>query len=388
MKAKLGLLAFAASVALSIAHAENTAAVNDVLKLKEAGFADDAIVAFIKGKNLNYDLSADEAIALSKRGVSTAVLSAMMASGAPAVPAASAPATVPATATQPAAVYNPPQPAVYTVPQPAAAPVVIQPAVAQPPLSADAAYFYQELSPYGRWILVENNQWCWQPTVVAGSPGWRPYWDNGRWVYTDQGWYWSSDYAWGWAAFHYGRWHLHPHHGWVWFPDQTWGPAWVAWRSSGDYCGWAPLPPGAVYDSAHAAFVFGGKRVGVAFDFGLNEAHFSFCLMKDIGSPGLHHLREEETRTVFRHSAVVVGYNTVVIKGEDHPRVINRGIEVERVTTVRGRPVETVRIQDIRTPVAPGRAPERFDPKEKTIDVYRPKVGGHDDRDHHSWFGH
>ena len=26
---------------------------------------------------------------------------------------------------------------------------------------------------------------------------------------------------------------------------RRWGPAWVAWRSSDDYIGWAPLPPEA-----------------------------------------------------------------------------------------------------------------------------------------------
>jgi hypothetical protein len=371
MNAKAGFFALALAAALNVAQAANTAAVNDVLKLKAAGFNDDAIVAFIQGKNLNYELSADEAIALARQGVPSRVLNAMMASGAAATPAPYVPA----------AVYTPASPTVYTVPQPQPAPTVVQPAL--PP---DAAYFYQELSPHGRWILAEDSQWFWQPTVAINNPAWRPYWDNGRWVYTDQGWYWSSDYPWGWAAFHYGRWQLHPHHGWVWLPDHVWGPAWVAWRSGGDYCGWAPLPPGAVYDSARASFVFRGKRVGVEFDFGLNDAHFSFCFVKDMGSSGLRHIREEEEHAVFRRSAIIAGYNVVTIKGEDHPRIVNRGIEVERVTTSRGRPVEAVRIQDLRKPVAVGRAPERFDPKEKTIDVYRPKVGGHDGHDKKSWW--
>ena len=32
-------------------------------------------------------------------------------------------------------------------------------------------------------------------------------------------------------------------YGWCWAPDTVWGPSWVTWRYSGDYCGWAPLPP-------------------------------------------------------------------------------------------------------------------------------------------------
>ncbi len=391
MKAKMSLLVLAMSAAFNLAHAANTAAINDTVKLKQAGFNDDAIIAFIKGKNLNYDISADEAVTLARQGVvSQTVLNAMMASGAGAAPvaapgAASTPVPyAPAAPVQPAAA---PQPAVYTVPQPQVMPAMIQPAVIQPALSPEAAYFHQELSPHGRWMLVEDNQWCWQPTVVNANPAWRPYWDNGQWMYTDQGWYWSSNYPWGWATFHYGRWNLHPHHGWVWFPDQVWGPAWVAWRSGGDYCGWAPLPTGAVYDSAAATFIYRGKRVGVGFDFGLNDAHFSFCFVKDMGNPGLRRFREEEEHAIFRRTSVITDYKVVVVKGEAHPRIVNRGIEVERVTTVRGRVVEPVRIQDLRTPVSVGHAPERFDAKEKTIDVYRPKVGGHDDDRKKSWWG-
>ena len=44
--------------------------------------------------------------------------------------------------------------------------------------------------------------------------------------------------------FHYGRWNYETSVGWYWVPDYDWGPAWVAWRGSGDYYGWAPLSPG------------------------------------------------------------------------------------------------------------------------------------------------
>ena len=360
MKTQFHFLTFALSVAASLAQAGNTDAVNDILKLKGSGFNDDAIVSFIKGKNINYDLSADDVIALSKQGVAPAVLNAMMSNGTTAVEALTA-------APQPVAATQPVADAVF---QSQAMPVVTQPAL--PP---DAAYFYQELSPYGRWILAEDNQWYWQPTVLVNNPTWRPYLDNGHWVNTDHGWYWSSDYAWGWAAFHYGRWQLHPHHGWMWFPDQVWGPAWVAWRSGGNYCGWAPLPPGAVYDSANATFIFRGKRVGVEFDFGLDFNHFSFCLSSDMGRPTPSHFRPEESRDIFSRTTPATRYEAVPVKGEARSRVVNRGFEAEP-----GRPTpSSVRIQDIRTPVGVGRAQERLDPKAGTIDVYRPKMGGHDE---------
>ncbi len=217
------------------AQAENRAAVNEVLKLKGAGLDEETIVAFVKNKNLNYDLSADDAIRLRDQGLSSSVLNAMLASGKDvSTPTTTLPPSISQT-------LGPAQP----MPPPFGPPGV----ASQPAFSPDVAYFYQELDPYGHWIFAEDNQWYWQPAVIVGNPGWRPYWDQGHWVYTDHGWYWASDYPWGWAVFHYGRWHLHPHHGWIWFPDRVWGPAWVAWRTGGDYCGWAPLPPAAHYSS-------------------------------------------------------------------------------------------------------------------------------------------
>ena len=381
MKRKLSFLAaLAFSAAASVAQAGNTGAVNDVLKLKASGFNDDAIVAFIKGKNISYDLSADDAIALSKQGVPQAVLNAMMSSGAPAYASTPTPYGATAGATSPSA--QPVAQPQYQPAYPVAAPSVT---VQQPALPPDAAYFHQELSPYGRWILAEDNQWYWQPAVAVGNPAWRPYWDNGHWVYTDYGWFWSSDYPWGWAAFHYGRWQLHPHHGWLWFPDQTWGPAWVSWRQGGDYCGWSPLPPGVVYESGGAAFIFRGRRVGLDFDFGLGADHFSFCLVKELGSPKLRHLPMEHERAVFRGTTVVTRYNTVSVKGESRGKIINFGVDVERVRGGGGRPVETVRVQDIRTPVVTGHSQDRMDDKAKTIEVYRPKMDSHD-RDRKSWW--
>ena len=106
------------------------------------------------------------------------------------------------------------------------------------------AEFRTALSPYGRW--VNHSQWgeVWIPDPVL--PDWRPY-TRGRWIYTDDwGWYWEAadeEAAWGWVAYHYGRWALDPDLGWIWIPGQEWAPAWVDWRQSDDYVGWAPLPP-------------------------------------------------------------------------------------------------------------------------------------------------
>ena len=112
-------------------------------------------------------------------------------------------------------------------------------ATAPPPQNVTVNYFYDNLSPYGSWVEVPAYGRCWRPAVVVTNPGWRPYCDNGHWIYTDSGWYWASDYSWGWATFHYGRWCSDVRLGWFWVPDVVWGPSWVSWRYTSDHCGWA-----------------------------------------------------------------------------------------------------------------------------------------------------
>jgi len=101
--------------------------------------------------------------------------------------------------------------------------------------------FYEDLSPYGQWITYPGYGSVWSPSV---GTDFRPYATNGHWVYSDMGWTWVSDYSWGWATFHYGRWFHDSNYGWLWVPGYDWAPAWVSWRSSNDYYGWAPLMPG------------------------------------------------------------------------------------------------------------------------------------------------
>jgi hypothetical protein len=105
---------------------------------------------------------------------------------------------------------------------------------------SDVSTFFEPLSSYGIWQNVPGYGFVWSPSNTWA--GWRPYVD-GRWCATDRGWMWLSNEPHGWATYHYGRWCQLREVGWVWVPGCEWGPAWVSWRSGGDYCGWAPLPP-------------------------------------------------------------------------------------------------------------------------------------------------
>src|SRR4029077_11829783 len=144
-------------------------------------------------------------------------------------------------------------------------------------------FFYNNLSG-GNWIEVADYGYGWQPDLAVSDPNWRPYAD-GYWAYTDDGWTWVSYEDFGWATYHYGRWANLADYGWVWFPgsDLDWGPAWVSWRTGGDYIGWAPLPPrgpGVVYENQPI-----GANVDVAFDIG--PAYYNLCGVRFIGEPVL-----------------------------------------------------------------------------------------------------
>lgn len=183
--------------------------------------------------------------------------------------------------------------------------------------------FYDALSPYGQWISYGNYGQVWVPD--AGQD-FRPYSTNGHWVYTDYGWTWMSDYPWGWAPFHYGRWTYDNYYGWIWVPGEEWGPAWVSWRNSSDYYGWAPLTPG----------------ISVGVSFNVPTAYWSFVPCRYINSPNIHNYYIDRSRNV------TIINNTTVI---NNVRTVNRNTryyygpearDVSRVTRSEVRPVRVV----------------------------------------------
>ncbi len=109
----------------------------------------------------------------------------------------------------------------------------------------DVGFFYDELSPYGDWVLSRDHGWTWFPRDV--DPSWRPY-SDGRWVITDYGWTWVSNEPFGWATYHCGRWTWDLRFGWLRVPGTIWGPARVSWQDGGGYVGRALLPPSARFE--------------------------------------------------------------------------------------------------------------------------------------------
>lgn len=108
------------------------------------------------------------------------------------------------------------------------------------------AVFYEALAPDGEWLVLPPYGYVWRPHAWVVGPGFVPYSTGGSWIWTEAGWQFESAWHWGWATFHYGRWLGDGVYGWVWVPGTTWAPAWVQWRVTDGYVGWAPLAPAGV----------------------------------------------------------------------------------------------------------------------------------------------
>jgi len=161
---------------------------------------------------------------------------------------------------------------------------LVVPALRQAEARTDVSidFFYDNLGDGGSWVDVGDYGYCWQPSVAVSNRSWRPY-SDGYWAYTDVGWTWVSYEDFGWATYHYGRWMRLRGRGWVWVPGREWGPAWVSWRTGGDYVGWAPLPPrhaGEYWDESPIT-----ARVDIDFDIG--PAYYNFIDVRYIGEPVL-----------------------------------------------------------------------------------------------------
>ena len=100
----------------------------------------------------------------------------------------------------------------------------------------DIYYDAYDLGGYGDWRYDGSYGNVWVPHQ---GYGWRPY-NDGRWSYTNGGWFWVSYEPWGWAPYHYGNWGWSFDFGWYWIPGNVFAPAWVSWYSYGDYVGWCP----------------------------------------------------------------------------------------------------------------------------------------------------
>ena len=226
----------------------------------------------------------------------------------------------------------------------------------------DVSYFYEELENDGRWFEHEDYGYVWTPYRIASD--WRPY-TRGRWVMTDaHGWFWVSDEPFGWATYHYGRWFHDRRHGWVWVPGTRWGPAWVAWRDSDDYIGWAPLPPDAYWEPRSSTVVFRetlyeGPQFAMYWSF-LAPAYFT------APDPWRHCAPRHRVQYIVGRSRPHTHY------GWRNRSIYNAGIPVQRIERATRRPVP--RHQAAFRQTRPSRTATSTLGQRNAFEVYRPNL--------------
>ena len=202
----------------------------------------------------------------------------------------------------------------------------------------DSNDMYNYLSPYGNWINLPPYGYVWTPRNMGYR--WRPY-NNGHWVSTDYGWTWISHEEWGSIPFHYGRWGYDDYFGWFWVPGTVWGPAWVSWRWSNQYVGWAPLPPGTEFRIG-MGFTSSSFKIPHRFWIFLQSAHFMDSNIYQYSLP------YERNITIINFTSI---HTNIYFRND---RIINEGIGLDYVQRATRRTVPRYTIRDVRKP-APGR---------------------------------
>ncbi|MDQ6624446.1 MAG: hypothetical protein M3Y86_13310 [Verrucomicrobiota bacterium] len=204
-------------------------------------------------------------------------------------------------------------------------------------LSVD--FFYNNLGDDGSWVDVADYGYCWQPNVAARNANWRPY-TEGSWAYTNEGWTWVSNEDFGWATYHYGRWARLHDVGWVWVPGTEWAPAWVSWRTGGDYVGWAPLPP---HRSGGGEPVYEGRPITgrVDLEYDLGPAYYNFVDVRYMGDPVLR----ERVYAPSRNLEFVRDTVNVTNITYENDRVYNHGPDYDRLSRYSTQPIRRLQIE-------------------------------------------
>ncbi|MDP4147928.1 MAG: hypothetical protein Q8927_04485 [Bacteroidota bacterium] len=224
--------------------------------------------------------------------------------------------------------------------------------VAAPDPEVSYQSFYDQLSPYGQWIDDPNYGYVWMPEA---GPGFKPYATNGHWVYTDEGWTWASDYSWGWAVFHYGRWFFQDGYGWMWIPGHEWAPAWVSWRNSAEYYGWAPLGPNV--------------SVNISIGGGYNPPPHYWCFVPHeyISSPQVRNYYVNESRNVtIIHNTTIINNTTINNNNNHRNRAYAGGPDPGEAGRFAGRDIRPISIRENNSPG------EQMN--NSGLSIYRPRI--------------
>lgn len=176
---------------------------------------------------------------------------------------------------------------------------------------------YKQLVGSGRWLQHPKYGSVWKPTEVGYS--WQPYYQDGKFSSTKDGWQWESERSWGDEVFHHGRWTQAGPWGWVWVPDDRYAPSWVTWRANEEYVGWAPLAPGIESNDKEKAYILPSN----AWVFVTTK---EFVKMVNSGTKTKYALTRKpvkESSKIISNSTPYVGVNS------SQGRLVNEGISTD-----------------------------------------------------------
>ena len=124
--------------------------------------------------------------------------------------------------------------------------------------------------------------------------------------------------------------------GWLWVPGYEWAPAWVSWRKSDDYVGWAPLPPEATWQPASGF----GPSVDVSFSIG--PEYYNFCPVRHLGAPRLrpYIVPPRENVTIINNSV-----NVTKITNVNNVLIFNEGPDFREIQRRSEQPVRWARLE-------------------------------------------
>src|SRR5207244_3487870 len=149
------------------------------------------------------------------------------------------------------------------------------------------------------------------------------------------GWTWVSEEPVGWATDHYGRWTRLRNIGWVWVPGDEWAPAWVSWRKSSDYVGWAPLPPEARFDRGTGIHNWSDSYYDVGPD------QYCFVETKQFGAPRL-----ESSVVPSERNVTIVNQTTNITNiTYNNTTIVNQGPSYDEIRTQTQQPIERLRLE-------------------------------------------
>ena len=349
-------------------------ALGQVVRMLQSGVDESVVLAYVYNSNVPFSLNSDQIIYLNDLGASSTVVTAMIQHDQQ-LGVAMNPQPSPPPQEQP---QDPGPPPEITGQPPGEMPPDQMPPDGTPPpfdetnQPPDQSSFYGALAPYGAWVSLPGYGLCWQPCAGVYTPGWTPYCTQGQWVYSNCGWYWMSRYSWGWCTFHYGRWFCDSHRGWCWYPGTAWSPAWVCWRNSGNFCGWAPLPPHCNFVQGKG-LVLNGAVAPAGSSFGLNAKQFTFVHSRDltIAHPDRFRVASAQVPGVFDQTKAANDVNV------NNLTFINKGVPAKQIAATSGRPVQMYNIQPVNGMAGNGRRGEQVQADGQTLMVTRPNFNVH-----------